>query len=207
MPVKVSIVSGSIGSGKTSVLHAIDSLTCDCEEHIEVFTEDVLQWQFYLKKFYNQPEEYVFLFQKEVESYIHRTTKRLEMLDEQEEFTQVFIERSPLDVLHIFLKLNQDKMKLDDFQCLYHAMERYQERRVWKEAKYYLLQVEPELCKCRVQIRARDGEEHIDLNYLQRLDQLYNKLAEEQGWQIIHNGLDHSIMEVAKAVLFASQYS
>ena len=197
----LKVVSGSIGCGKTSVLHAIDSLTCDREGEVRVFTEDVSEWQFYLKKFYSEPSAYVFLFQKEVDIYVHKLTKWLEEMDEREEEVEVYIERSPVDVLYIFLQLNRGEMDVDEYQCLSYSMMKYMARGVWKKARYFMLEASPIICQERVAKRARAGEDKICIEYLERVSSLYQDLARKKKWTIIENGVGGCVPEIAEKIV------
>lgn len=196
MPLSLQIVSGPIGAGKSSILRAIQACT-QYESNVHVFVEDTDAWQYYLERFYADPIGYGFLFQKEVEIYIHNMTKRLEQLEEQCGKTTVvaFVERSPLDVLHVFLTLNADKIPPPDLACLVHAMTQYANRPVWKNAQYSLIWCPPRVCIDRIAARDRKGEDKIDVSYVERVNLLYEELAKKTNARVIKNyGRQHSLL-------------
>lgn len=199
MPVTVNVLSGPIGSGKTSVLHAIKAMTCDDKGGGKqvIITENIDEWQFYLQKFYEQPEDYVFMFQKEVDCFFHQTTRQLEQWDEGEENVTVYMERSPFDVSEVFLELNKDKMVEDEYKCLKFSMDQYKGRRVWFDANYVVLSCDPAVCAKRITKRDRSGEENINMEYVKRVDKLYQDVSKRWSWDRVNNDQGSNLMEVA----------
>lgn len=177
MPLSVKIISGSIGAGKTSVLHALKSCTM-YNSSIYMFEEDVSEWQFYLQKFYADPEAYVFFFQKEVEAHFLRLTRILEKMDEESGALDIvaIVERSPLDVAHVFLPLNKDKMTQAEYENLMFTMVKFTQRPVWKEAQYFFVTCPVNECMRRIAQRNRGGEECIDKTYLEQVHNFYSAM-------------------------------
>jgi deoxyadenosine/deoxycytidine kinase len=202
MPIAVNVLSGPIGSGKTSTLKTIEAIKCDIKSgKWMIITENIEDWQFYLKKFYENPGEYVFMFQKEVDCFFHRTTRMLEKMNESKEKVTVYLERSPTDVSEIFLELNKDKMDAEEYQCLKYSMERYLERPIWACANYVMLESSPDVCKERIATRDRSGEDKIDMSYVKRVDKLYKDVAKKWGWKKVKNTKSSNLLSVAKQCL------
>ncbi len=194
---KVNVVRGNIGSGKSSLLHAIEACT-QYESDTLVFLEDTRDWAFYLEKFYASPREYVFRFQKQVECHFFQLTKRLEQLEEQ---SVVYVERSPLDVLHVFLPLNRQLMTPKEYSALSDSMECFANLKVWREAVYYNVECPAEVCMERIGLRKRDGEEHITLDYVTRLHTLYEQLYSiSPGIPLRNHGSPHSLFESVQSL-------
>lgn len=205
MPIQLQVVSGPIGAGKSSILRAIDACT-QYDPNVVVVLENTDEWQYYLERFYRDPAGYVFLLQKEVESYIHRLTKRLEQLDDSSEEITVFVERSPLDVLCVFLPLNCDIMDEKDLECLTYSLQKYADRPVWQRAKYFLVSCPPRICMERIVHRKREGEEQITAEYIGRVVNLYDEMARRVGAQTVNNyGRQNSLLSSVNIVSHSLQ--
>lgn len=188
MVLSVHVVSGPIGAGKSSILHAVTAMT-QYERSVEVIPEDISAWQYYLEKFYERPGEYAFLFQKEVEVHMHNLTKRLEQLEEEchdKEMT-VFVERAPSDVLEVFLPLNKDKIPPEDYAALVYCMTKYAERPIWQNVSYYMVVCPAHQCIQRIMQRDRRGESAIGEQYMVDMIQLYDSMAEKYDARLIRN--------------------
>jgi len=194
MPLTVQVVSGPIGAGKSSLLHNIRGLT-EYEPNVYVLDENMDEWQYYLERMYVSPNnETVFMFQMEVTVHMHNTTKRLEQLADGSECKDVvvFVERSPIDILEVFLPLNRDKLTEDNYKCLVTAMTMYAGRDVWKNATYFYVSCPVRICAERIRKRQRNGEENIDEQYMNRVLTLYDEMARKLGARIIHNHGRHN---------------
>lgn len=178
---RVKVISGAIGAGKSSIMFGVEAMAAQqSDTHVHVLQEDTREWQFYLERYYRSPREYAFLFQKEVEMHFHRVTKRLEKIAESDADAVVYVERSPLDVLRVFLPLNYDNLSRSEYECLKTSMELYAERQVWKRAQYLMISCPPNLCLDRVAKRNRAGEESLDLAHMKRVDELYATFPAER---------------------------
>jgi deoxyadenosine/deoxycytidine kinase len=164
---QVYVISGPIGSGKTETLNELS------KRGINVIYEDIKEWQYYLEKFYNNPEEYGFLFQMEVISHFHRVTKKLEQMDDEE---IVFVERSPIEVCTIFLNANKSIYPERVYDALVNVCHMYADRPVWKCATYVFLNADVKLCAERIFKRNRKGEDKIDGEYLKKIHLRYEGL-------------------------------
>lgn len=201
----VSVIAGPIGVGKTSVMRALAAECMDDASTIFI-EEDIEQWQYYLEKFYNDPAQYAFWFQKEIEGHFHRVTKRLQQLEERSEKEQrryhVVVERSPLEALKVFLRLST-ALSVDDVACLKHSLWRYAEHPVWKKAQYLFIECPEHECLARIGRRARGGEEHIDQEYIQKVIEQYQALIPHvnNATRLSNTGTLHDCVQQALHVL------
>jgi len=178
MSLAVFVLAGPIGVGKSSIIQALSPKTLRQKKITVTIQEDVGAWQYYLEKFYENPAAYIFLFQKEVEIYIHNVTKHLEQLQEQctvDGLDRIaVVERSPLDVLRVFYQLNRPLLEnASVYTALYTCMLEYSNRTVWSTATYFLLHCPVEECISRMVKRNRKGEEHIQKEYMEKIASLY----------------------------------
>lgn len=97
-----SKLRGPIGAGKSAILHVVQACT-EYDNDVHVFLEDTKEWQYYLEKNYNNPAEYVSMFQKEVGMHFFRMTKRLEQLEDNSGDRDViaYVDRAPSDVARV----------------------------------------------------------------------------------------------------------
>lgn len=163
--VKVSgkiLIEGNIGSGKTTVLTAIEA-----PFYIKKF-ELVDKYADILKQFYENPKQYAFALQKRIAEI------NLEIEDEVDR--PAVFERSLESGIYIFSDmLNKDGLIED------HEMEqlRYFLNYSIPIAAFIYIDVDIDTCLERIKIRGRPGEEHITKDYLQRLrgnmDLMYEK--------------------------------
>jgi len=181
--VKVVVINGNIGSGKTSVLDMIKGMFGESKNGT-VIQENVADWGYYLNKFYTskikeEKENYCYKLHFSILYHFACAVKQVEMLKETlkdgSNFT-VFIERSPYDVREIFLDLNRGNINQIQSGVLMTACNLMYQDEVWKNATYIFLEAEPELCKDRIEARGRQGEENISIEYLNKLDENYRGL-------------------------------
>lgn len=203
MPLTINVIRGNIGAGKSAILHAVQACT-QYETDVHILVEDTKEWQYYLKKFYNDPAQYAFLFQKDVEMHFFRMTKLLEQLAEtgvDGRHVVVYVERAPSDVIGVFLPLNKHHMTDSQYQCLMQSMVEFGSRSVWTQANYFNIECPVDECLKRIATRRRDGEENITAEYLTRIHSLYQKLNSESGGRSLQNyGLRHSLLQSVRIV-------
>jgi deoxyguanosine kinase len=177
------VISGNIGSGKSSVLRALQSRYADSAVFIE---EPVHEWGPLLKKMYDSRfnSESLFLFQSLVFAHYMRVTSRLVELEASGSTKIVFVERSPRDALNVFLPINKDSFEEADYLSLIYIHKRLLSLDVWsKNTACILLRVPPDVCKTRIDSRCRDGETEtsngggVGIDYLRRIDQFQNTIC------------------------------
>lgn len=206
---EVRVVSGSIGAGKSSILLAIQAQT-QYSNNVHVFLEDTDEWQYYLERFYADPDRYMFYFQKEIEGHMHRLTKRLEQLSAEQSTSAdnpvvAYVERSPADVLHVFLPLNRARMSAECYESLRYAMSVYAEHPVWTSARYFSVQCPLDVAMERIHKRARVGEERISREYLEKVSDNYREFTRRTRAIVVENhGGANSLQSSASAVMGAS---
>lgn len=200
---KVHVISGGIGAGKSSILHAIKACT-QYDSQCVIFQEDVSNWQYYLERFYSNPELYAFRFQKEVEGHIHHITRTLEQIAdkarEEGKVISAFVERSPVDVMRVFLPLNQKNLCEEDYACLMRSIKNYSDLDVWKNAKYFFIDCPLDVCTQRIITRGRGGEQYISEEYLANVLRLYEDMATEFDATRVENGRDNSLIEAMRVI-------
>lgn len=163
--VKVSgkiLIEGNIGSGKTTVLTAIEA-----PFYLKKF-ELVDKYADILKQFYENPKQYAFALQKRIAQI------NLEIEDEVDR--PAVFERSLESGIYIFSDmLNKDGLIED------HEMEqlRYFLNFSIPIAAFIYIDVDLDTCLERIKARGRPGEELITKDYLLRLsrnmDAMYDK--------------------------------
>jgi|UniRef100_A0A6C0IX80 deoxyadenosine/deoxycytidine kinase len=204
MPIIVQVVSGSIGAGKSSILHTLRGLTA-YDRNVYILDENVAAWQYYLERMYMNPcNETVFLFQMEVAFHMHTVTKFLDQLTDahknDDEKVIVYVERSPLDVLEVFLPLNRDRLSDENYRCLVTMMQVYANHAVWQNANYYYISCPFRICAERVRKRSRDGEQKIDDDYLQRVEHLYDEMARKVNARVLNNYGRNALLQTITAL-------
>ena len=201
--VKVIVVTGAIGAGKTTTLNKIVSIveSRGIESDIKIFLENTAEWEFYLKKFYENRAAYGYLLQMDVLLHFHRVTRELHKLEESGKPITVFVERSPYDIIHVFLESNKDFYNDDMYRSLIRMTEEYCNLKVWKDASYVILNSPSELCISRIRERDRDGECNIDREYVIMICNAYKDMAKMFGAGIQHLDNTGKITDTALALL------
>ncbi len=98
----VFIISGNIGCGKSTVCQKLQGMG------YFVFTEAVEEWEFSLKKFYQAASfeekcQALFLLQLLISTHFIRVMVQIEQIFSSNPNQVVFVERSPLDALKVFI--------------------------------------------------------------------------------------------------------
>jgi len=189
--VKLIVVTGNIGSGKTTTLRQIQTWVEEkgLNDRVTVIFEAVDQWKYYLKKFYEtfrlkdapRQNEYGFLLQMEILAHYHNVTRRLQQLQDECEETgivhYVFVERSPFDAKEVFVDTNKSLYTPVQYNLLAGFVREYTALWMWNDATYIQIVTPKEECHRRIERRDRGGENNISLEYLARLEEAYAQLA------------------------------
>lgn len=191
---RVFVLSGNIGSGKTTTLTLLKD---NHYQDIEIFLENISEWQYYLEKNSLDPDKYFFFLQMEVLAHFHQLTKKIEKLLETNENVLIFVERSPQEAKEIFLKAKKNDK---DYSILCDLFEKYINHPVWKDVIHFYLKASPETCKNRIKTRGRKGEEHIQTLFLEKLDILYNEFIINK--QFIINSNEYSDKQAISEQLY-----
>ncbi len=198
----VIVVTGSIGAGKTTALRLVQSRIEERALDAEVILEDTDDWQFYLERFYGDPAGYGFLLQTDILSHFQRVTKRLHVLERTER--TVFVERSPMDILHVFLEANKAHYRPETFDALGQMCREYERMDVWINAKFVFLEAPVVDCLDRIRQRDRKGEDKIDGRYLETIHQNYQRMVGALGGVRVlkvDNGAAVAVDDVAEKLL------
>lgn len=183
-------VDANIGAGKSTLLKYI-SKTYD----ILIDLEPVDDWKPYLKKIYEENKGYAEI-QYEVwkRSWIQPKTECL-----------MLMERSPKIVNETFLEIHHDNGNIGDED--YDLLKRMYDRtnKEWKPIKYIYLRVSPEICFDHIQVRDRDSENNIPLQYIEEIhtyhENAIQKLRENGEDVCVINGDNKTVEQIAKELL------
>ena len=158
MPPVLVAVEGNIGAGKTTVLKDLES-----RGH-KVFYENLESWQPLLDLFYSDPVRWSFTLQMAILQDMHVSRLKARVLEDEK---VVFFERSPQSSM-IFTVLSHTRKYMTDvefetyrglFGCL-----------GWKPDITVLIDTPAPTCLARIEARSRNGEEAINLQYLDDID-------------------------------------
>nr|QYA18305.1 deoxycytidine kinase [Clandestinovirus] len=182
---QVTIVAGNIGSGKSTTLESLKSIASSDVSSATEFhfiLEDVERWHHYLEKMYLYPNEdkYRWLLQCDVLGHFLQVAKAYDQLcvkalNEPSKQFRLVIERSPQEVLAIFLKqedrTHDDETLINMYKCL------IEKTNLWSNPKmlnWVWVQCPLEKVYQRVSKRNRPGEkEGVSTDFLAQLDKRY----------------------------------
>lgn len=175
------VVSGNIGSGKSSLVAA---LAQGIQPPPLVIQEPIEEWAYYLEKMYksnsaadttptNDGMIANFMFQSLVLSHYIKTTAVIKETLEKQSRRVIIVERSPLDALHVFLPKNVEHFGGADLSALNQMFTQLCEVDVWKNmARYIVLSAPAEVCSKRMLARGRAGENCVTVEYLRSIEHL-----------------------------------
>lgn len=156
-------IDGNIGAGKSTVLdilHVAYGYT--------VHPEPVGDWMEMLKRFYDNPTRWSFCLQAQILlglSNMHADIRSTGAND-----NIVLVERSPVSTL-VFIDNLVKRGHLEAVEA--DVLMAIHEKLGWCPDATLLLGTSPQVCYDHVRSRLRDGEEHIELAYLEALDRIY----------------------------------
>lgn len=172
--VKLVVVAGNIGAGKSSVLREL-AVQCAPDSRIQMIHEPVEEWEFYMTAVERDPERFSFHFQLKVLCYYQRVLELCHKLQETGEGRIIFIERSPLEAVDVFMSVNRksfvDKGSYEHLQGLFRDISRDP---LWENAHYVWVDAPTDVCMRRTMERGREGELNISRSYLEALEYRYN---------------------------------
>jgi len=158
------VISGNIGSGKTTQLHLLQN---KFPSNI-IFPEDVEEWikEGWLQKFYSNKEKYATGFQFRVlKSHIKLGTD-----GGSSNFS--IIERCPNITEQIFCRQLVEDGAITP--AGYRAVQEYNKMSGWVPDCYIYIRTSPEICYKRIVERSREAEKGIPLDYLTRLHEKHD---------------------------------
>jgi len=175
-------IDGNIGSGKSTIIKKLKDQFIN-EEHIIFLEEPVNEWikikddkKNIIEKFYEDPDKYSFPFQ------MMALISRYKILNDtilKHPNSIIITERSLYTDKNIFAKMLFDSKKLNTFE--YQIYNKWFEEFVKKlpEHKFIYLHTKPDTCINRIKTRSRDGEDKIDIEYLNKCNEYHDKMFEQ----------------------------
>lgn len=155
-------IDGNIGSGKSSILNYLHK-----KYKISIDLEPIEQWKNYLDNFYINKNN-IFNFQLRV--WLDRA-----WIQEKEEKVMILMERSPFFIKNVFcLSVFNNKLINDNEYNI--LMELYNKTdNIWNSNNFIYLRSDPNKCLERINIRGRENEKNITLDYLNQINDLHEK--------------------------------
>ena len=182
MTVIVSL-EGNIGAGKSTLIKKLQEIYSDSKDII-FLQEPVDEWINFkdsqgnniLECFYKNQEKYSFSFQ--MMAYITRLALIEKTIKENPQRI-IFMERSLDTDKMVFAQMLFDHGKLEEieFNIYKYWFDYFQPKEIKRKIIY--LDVSPEICFDRIQQRAREGEEGITLEYLQKCHQYHEEMMKK----------------------------
>jgi deoxynucleoside kinase len=161
--IRVSI-DGSIGAGKTSAIcGAVAPLG------IPYHLEPVEQWEFLLKKMYEDPHRWAMTFNVSVLLTMNRFA-------EQQQQEVVVHERSPLSCRYVFSELQHEMGFMTDEEMA--IVDDAFQQTSWVPDVLLYIRTSPEVAFARMRGRDRECEESVDMRYLRRLHLKYEQFIQ-----------------------------
>jgi len=178
-------IEGNIGTGKSTFLKNLDNDDLKRKYNYDIIYEPVEMWQNVgiLKKFYEDPERYCYLFQ----SYCLFT--RFQLLDTiNQNLDYVFIERSIFSDSYIFANTCKKLGQLNDIEFNIYNKWFTQFLSIHPTNYYHIyLQLDPKICLERINKRNRGEETSISLSYLQELHNAHETWSKKNRFIQIYN--------------------
>lgn len=181
------VIHGNIGAGKTSAVTKLAASPLGGSKDAPiVYSEAVCDWQPWLSRAYADPQRGVVALQMMITATNLRMTANIQA--DLAAGKTVVSERSPLDALRVFVPATSEligadrtrvlKALLDD--CFVNPATEIADN-PWAAPStiHIYLRVPAQACYERVRRRARIGEEHVDLEYLQKIESRYDQWLEE----------------------------
>ena len=185
---EVTSIDGNIGSGKSTLMKNLREYYKD-EPNVVFLREPVDEWEkvkdengvTMLEKFYEDPEKYAFSFQ--MMAYVSRLKVFKDAVKNINSSKKVYIitERSLYTDKMVFAKMLYDTNKIEkvNYQIYLNWFDTFSEE--FPVHKIVYVKTEPEKCHSRILKRARDGENLIPLEYLQRSDGYHNNMLDKSS--------------------------
>lgn len=168
-------IEGNIGSGKTTLLNLIEKSE-ELKEFVTVKYEPVNKWVTVgaLETFYRDKQACAAFFQH----YVINSILMDQLIAIKKCRTPILImERSIFSVFHVFMEMGLFDNKIHDF--LINEINDALKHDFGKIDSFIFLNTSVDVCFERIKIRNRDGEDAINIEYLQRLETLHKNFAEK----------------------------
>lgn len=216
---KVYLVSieGNISSGKSTIVEILRERT-KTNNQFMIVDEPIDTWEkiknedgkSIFQAFYENPGKLGFTFQ--ICALFTRFKSLSKIYDDALLKSQtigkpivVLIERTVLTDYHIFAKMLRKAGHISDFEMLTYQLWFKEFSQKFTLDKSVYLRVDPEICLKRVNIRSRDGEEKISLDYLKAChdqhEEFYHNVLSESNCMVIDNSKEMSTDDYEKNVV------
>lgn len=178
-PIFIS-VEGNIGAGKTTLIKNMEKKLASDEivflkEPVDIWEtiRDPVDHESILVKFYRDPHKYAFSFQ--VMAYASRLSIIRKTIADNPKCKVIICERSLDADRNIFAKMLYKDGMIDSihFQIYNHFFNEYSEDYALSGIIY--IDADPDVCKSRIEMRARDGESNIKTDYLKKCRDFHEK--------------------------------
>ena len=183
VPILISI-EGNIGSGKSTLLKRLREL----EPEWNYIDEPVESWmkirnekgESLLEVFYHDIKRWSYTFQNA--AVLSRGIMIQDAIKAPKTKSNVFIMERCVDTdKHIFANMLHDDGMLDGIEwSLYNLWYEHITKLIPKMNMHVWIDTPAETCCERIKIRAREGEEDISLEYLEKLDKVHKEWLENE---------------------------
>lgn len=172
-------IDGNIGCGKTTILNYLHK-----NHNISIDLEPVEQWKPYLENMYRNKEG-TFNFQLRV--WLDRA-----WIQEKEDKVLILMERSPDFIKNTFNKAayTNNLINENEYNILTELFNKTDN--VWKCNNYIYIRSDPKKCIERINNRNREGENEINLDYINILHEYH----EETYKNAINNNLNIKMIDI-----------
>lgn len=180
---KVISICGNIGSGKSTLISKLKTRLDKTLLHgdhpvVTLIPEPVDKWHFCLSKYYKEPKKWAFQTQLIILSHYLEMQRLALDLVAQSEVDGIkrclVIERSPLEVLNIFLDHLKHNYDTEDYAIIYKLVDRVCYSSLWSCCHYILLDTPVKECVRRSMKRSRESEKDMDFDYIVDLAKAYD---------------------------------
>lgn len=196
-PIVLSL-EGNIGAGKSTILNALEKHLGNKSGWL-FLKEPVHIWETIqdkdgksiLCKFYENPSKYAFSFQ--VMAFITRYQELKRILKENPDCKGIICERSLEADKNIFAKmLHEDELMDSMHYSIYDRYFQEYEGNVQLDGLIYI-DASPEICFDRVQLRSRNGENNISLDYLKKCHKFHEQWMFNTKTPVLHLNVNENM--------------
>ena len=196
-PIVLSL-EGNIGAGKSTILNALEKHLGNKSGWL-FLKEPVHIWETIqdkdgksiLCKFYENPSKYAFSFQ--VMAFITRYQELKRMLKENPDCKGIICERSLEADKNIFAKmLHEDELMDSMHYSIYDRYFQEYEGNLQLDGLIYI-DASPEICFDRVQLRSRNGENNISLDYLKKCHKFHEQWMFNTKTPVLHLNVNENM--------------
>lgn len=202
--IEIVSIEGNIGSGKSTLLDNLKKYF-DKNDNVIFLREPVHEWSnikdengiIMLEKFYENQEKYSFPFQ--MMAYISRLKllkdafsefkskiqkMKSEIKTEPKKFV-IITERSLYTDKMVFAKMLYDTNKIEyiNYQIYLNWFDAFSEE--FPVNKIIYVRADPETCHKRINVRNREGEDNIRLDYLKSCSEYHEKMLDKNSSECV----------------------